>query len=503
MIVPNREEFVRLAQDHDVVPVAREVYADLTTPISAFMALAHGVEHAFLLESVSGGEQMGRYSFLGIGDRETITAHGDEVVVENGGVTGERADDPLTVVERRLAVGAVAQVQGLPRFVGGAVGYVGYEIAAGFERVPRHEVPMGGSSPVPVPDMAFMFADVVVAFDHARRVMQVIAPVRPGAAPAAAYDRALGRIDAAIRRVDAGPAGARLGAVGVTAEVPLSAETTREEFLESVSRAKDLIDAGDIFQVVLSQRFSAPYDGDGLDLYRVLRSINPSPYMFYLRTRDVTLVGSSPEPLVRVEGDSVLTRPLAGTRPRGADLAEDGRLRADLLADEKERAEHVMLVDLGRNDLGRVCVPGTVTVDELMEVENYSHVMHIVSNVTGTLAPEKTAFDALRSTFPAGTVSGAPKIRAMEIIRELEPEGRGPYAGTVGYIGLDGAMDMCITIRTFVIAGGRAYLQSGAGIVADSDPQREYDETLHKARALHRALEFAVGMHTEEVAVAP
>jgi len=495
MIVPSRDEFARLAHDHDVVPVAREVYADLTTPISAFMALAEGVEHAFLLESVSGGERMGRYSFIGVGDRETITAHGDEVVVENGGVVGERAADPLTVLERRLAVGTVARVPGLPRFVGGAVGYVGYEVAAGFERVPRHD------TEVPVPDMAFMLADIVIAFDHARRVMQVIAPVRPGAAPAAAYDRALGRIDAALRRIDAGPAGARLGAVGVAAEVPLTAETTREEFLASVKRAKEYIEAGDVFQVVLSQRFSAPYEGDGLDLYRVLRAVNPSPYMFYLRTRDVTLVGSSPEPLVRVEGESVLTRPLAGTRPRGADLAEDGRLRADLLADEKERAEHVMLVDLGRNDLGRVCTPGSVTVDELMEVENYSHVMHIVSNVTGTLAPDRTAFDALRATFPAGTVSGAPKIRAMEIIRELEPAARGPYAGTVGYVGLDGAMDMCITIRTFVIAGGRAYLQSGAGIVADSDPQREYEETLHKAEALHRALELAAGMHVESEAV--
>ncbi len=504
MIVPGREEFERLAADHDVVPVAREVYADLTTPIAAFMALAEGVEHAFLLESVSGGERMGRYSFLGIGDREVITAHGDQVVVENGGVVGEHAADPLEVVERRLAAGSVADVPGLPRFVGGAVGYVGYEVAAGFERVPRHDTPAMGSLPSDaVPDMAFMLADIVVAFDHARRVMQVIVPVRPGGAPTAAYDRALGRIDAAIRRIDAGPPGARLGAVGRSAEVPLTSETSREEFLGSVKRAKEHIAAGDVFQVVLSQRFSAPYEGDGLDLYRVLRAVNPSPYMFYLRTRDVTLVGSSPEPLVRVEGDSVLTRPLAGTRPRGADLAEDGRLRADLLADDKERAEHVMLVDLGRNDLGRVSVPGTVAVDELMEVENYSHVMHIVSNVTGTLAPGKNAFDALRATFPAGTVSGAPKIRAMEIIRDLEPAARGPYAGTVGYIGLDGAMDMCITIRTFVIAGGRAYLQSGAGIVADSDPVREYEETLHKAEALHRALELAAGMHAEAEEVRP
>ncbi len=489
MVVPSRDEFVRLAEDHDVVPVAREVYADLATPISAFMALAEGAEHAFLLESVVGGERLGRYSFLGVGDREVVSARGSEVVIENGGVSGEHADDPLRVVARRLDAGRVARVPGLPLFVGGAVGYVGYEAATAFERVPRH-----ATDDLGVPDLVFMMADIVVAFDHARRVMQVIAPVRPGGAPEAAYDRALGRIDGYLKRIDEGPRGAELGNVGVTAEVPLTEHTTRDEFLGQVERAKEHIAAGDIFQVVLSQRFSAPYDGDGIDLYRVLRAVNPSPYMFYVRTRDVTLVGSSPEPLVRVEDDTVLTRPLAGTRPRGADLAEDGRLRADLLADEKERAEHVMLVDLGRNDLGRVSVPGTVRVDELMEVEYYSHVMHIVSNVTGELTPGKDAVDALEATFPAGTVSGAPKVRAMEIIADLEPAARGPYAGTVGYFGLDGAMDMCITIRTFVLAGGRAYLQSGAGIVADSDPEREYDECLHKARALHKALELAAGM---------
>jgi len=490
VIVPSKDEFVRLAQDHDVVPVAREVYADLATPISAFMALSEGAEHAFLLESVVGGERLGRYSFLGVGDREVITARGDQVVIENGGVRGERANDPLRVVSRELDAGRVARVPGLPLFVGGAVGFVGYEAATTFEKVPRH-----ANDELGVPDMVFMLADVVVAFDHARRVMQVIAPVRPGGAPEAAYDAALKRIDGYLKRIDEGPRGAELGSVGTTAEVPLREHTSREQFVESVKAAKDHIAAGDIFQVVLSQRFSAPYAGDGLDLYRVLRAVNPSPYMFYVRTRDVTLVGSSPEPLVRVEGDEVLTRPLAGTRPRGADLAEDGRLRADLLADEKERAEHVMLVDLGRNDLGRVSVPGSVTVDELMEVEYYSHVMHIVSNVTGTLAPDKDAVDALQATFPAGTVSGAPKVRAMEIIRDLEPAARGPYAGTVGYFGLDGAMDMCITIRTFVLAGGTAYLQSGAGIVADSDPELEYEECLHKARALHKALELAAGMH--------
>jgi anthranilate synthase component 1 len=490
--IPSKEEFVRLAADHDVVPVAREVYADLATPISAFMALAEDAEHAFLLESVIGGERLGRYSFLGIGDGEVVTARRGEVVVENGGVTGIRAEDPLTVVADRLAAGRVARVPGLPLFVGGAVGFVGYEAATGFEKVPRHS-----NDELGLPDMVFMMADIVVAFDHARRVLQVIAPVRPGGAPELAYEAALKRIDACLKRIDQGPRGAELGAVGETAEVPLREHTSREQFVADVLAAKEHILAGDIFQVVLSQRFSAPYAGDGLDLYRVLRAVNPSPYMFYVRTRDVTLVGSSPEPLVRVEGDSVLTRPLAGTRARGADAAEDSRLRADLLADEKERAEHVMLVDLGRNDLGRVSAPGTVTVDELMEVEYYSHVMHIVSNVTGTLAPGKDAFDALRATFPAGTVSGAPKVRAMQIISELEPAARGPYAGTVGYFGLDGAMDMCITIRTFVLAGGTAYLQSGAGIVADSDPESEYEECRHKARALHHALELAAGMHSE------
>jgi anthranilate synthase component 1 len=326
--------------------------------------------------------------------------------------------------------------------------------------------------------------------------------VRPGGAPDAAYDAALKRIDAYLRRIDEGPRAAKLGNVGVAAHVPLKAHTDKDDFLAQVRAAKEHIVAGDIFQVVLSQRFSAAYEGDGVDLYRVLRAVNPSPYMFYLRTRDVTLVGSSPEPLVRVEGDSVLTRPLAGTRPRGIDASEDGRLRADLLADEKERAEHVMLVDLGRNDLGRVSAPGSVSVDELMEVEYYSHVMHIVSNVTGTLAEGRDAIDALEATFPAGTVSGAPKVRAMEIIAELEPAARGPYAGTVGYFGLDGAMDMCITIRTVALVGGRAYLQSGAGIVADSDPESEYEECRHKAAALHRALELAAGMHTGEEAIA-
>ncbi len=489
MILPSKEEFVRLAADHDVVPVAREVYADLVTPSSAFLALAEGAEHAFLLESVVGGERLGRYSFLGVGDREVITVRRDQVVVENGGVVGQRTDDPLRVVSQRLSAGRVARVAGLPLFLGGAVGYVGYEAAADFERVPRQEEDELG-----LPDMAFMVTDVVVAFDHARRVMQVIVPVRPGGAPEAAYDAALRRVDECLRQIVAGARGADAGEAGESAEVELSAHTTREQFIAAVETAKEHIAAGDIFQVVLSQRFSAEHDGDGFDLYRVLRAVNPSPYMFYLRTREVTLVGSSPEPLVRVEGDSVLTRPLAGTRPRGIDAAEDERLRVELLADAKERAEHIMLVDLGRNDLGRVSEAGSVKVDTLMEVEQYSHVMHIVSNVTGTLAAGCDAVDALKATFPAGTVSGAPKIRAMEIIADLEPAARGPYAGTLGYIGFDGAMDMCITIRTFVLAHGRVYLQAGAGIVADSDPEREYEECLHKVRALHKTLELEKGM---------
>jgi len=494
MYAPSKDEFLRLAAEHDIVPVAREVYADLATPISAFMALAEGAEHAFLLESVVGGERLGRYSFLGIGDAEVVTARGSKVTVRDGETFDVEAADPLTVVKERLAPGSVARIKGLPLFIGGAVGYVGYEVTSGFEpHVPRH-----ANDELDVPDLVFMLTDTVVAFDHARRVVQVIAPTRPGNDASAAYNAAIERIDRTVERLEQGPIGAHLGAVGQSVPVPLAPHTSHDEFVAQVEIAKEHIAAGDIFQVVLSQRFSAPYDSDGLDLYRVLRSVNPSPYMFYLRTPDVTLVGSSPEPLVRVEDDVVLTRPLAGTRPRGTNTAEDGRLRAELLADDKERAEHVMLVDLGRNDLGRVSVPGTVKVDELMEVEHYSHVMHIVSNVTGKLSPGKDAFDALRATFPAGTVSGAPKIRAMEIISGLEPAARGPYAGTVGYFGVDGAMDMCITIRTVMIAGGRAYLQSGAGIVADSNPEREYEETLHKARALHRALELAAGMTSPE-----
>lgn len=496
MILPSMEEFIALAVDHDVVPVARELYADLSTPISAFLSLAEGADYAYLLESVVGGERLGRYSFLGIGASEVISASGGlTTITERGHARTVPAPDPLRPVAEHLSAGTVARVKGLPRFVGGAVGYVGYEVASGFEKVPRHE-----NDELDVPDLAFMFTDVIVAFDHARRIMQVIAPVRPGSEPAEAYEKGVARIDAVLERLAEGPAGAQLGRVGVSAPVPLKQHTSHDDFIAQVQAAKEHIAAGDVFQIVLSQRFSAPFEGDGIDLYRVLRAVNPSPYMFYIRTPEVTLVGSSPEPLVRVEGDQALTRPLAGTRPRGADIAEDGRLRADLLADEKERAEHVMLVDLGRNDLGRVCKPGTVRVDELMEVENYSHVMHIVSNVTGTLADGNDAFDALRATFPAGTVSGAPKIRAMQIIRELEPAARGPYAGTVGYIGVDGAMDMCITIRTVMITGGMAYLQSGAGIVADSDPESEYEETLHKARALHHALELAAGMSTGEVA---
>jgi len=495
MLFPDRDGFVRLAAGHDIVPVACEVYADLATPISAFMALAEGASHAFLFESVVGGERLGRHSFLGVGANSVITVRdGVAEIVEGSSRRQVPATDPLEAVEAQLGAGKVARVPGLPLFIGGAVGFVGYEAAASFEAtVPRHPCDQLG-----LPDAVFMFTSIVIAFDHARRVMQVIAPVRPSGDPDADLAEAASRIDEVLDRLRRGCASAALGEVGASAEVPLKAHTSHERFIESVEAAKEHIAAGDCFQIVLSQRFSAPFEGDGLDLFRVLRAVNPSPYMFYLRTPEVTLVGSSPEPLVRVEGDQVLTRPLAGTRPRGATALEDGRLRADLLADQKERAEHVMLVDLGRNDLGRVCVPGSVRVDELMEVETYSHVMHIVSNVTGTLSPDLDAFDALRATFPAGTVSGAPKIRAMQIIAELEPEVRGPYAGTVGYIGADGAMDMCITIRTVALAGGRAFLQSGAGIVADSDPEREYEETLHKASALHRALELAAGLRSRD-----
>ncbi|MGH2498723.1 MAG: anthranilate synthase component I [Candidatus Limnocylindria bacterium] len=463
----------------DLVPVVRERLADLETPVSAFAKL-RALGGAFLLESVEGGERMGRYSFIGVLPRATIRLEGG--VARIAGEAGELSrpyTDPLAVVREELARYRRPPAPGLPRFSGGAVGYVAYEAARRFERLPA-----AASDPYPLPEAHFAIYDVVVAFDHLRHTLLVLAH-DDGRAPgraAAAIERVFATLEAPLR-LD--PPEARSRAI--------RANGTPAQFAARASAARELIREGDCIQIVLSQRFDVTPAPEPLALYRALRHVNPSPYMFCLPAGGATLVGASPEPFVRVEGGRIVMHPIAGTRPRGSDEASDRALEAELLASEKERAEHIMLVDLARNDIGRVSRPGSVRVTELMRVDRFSHVMHLTSVVEGDLRTELDALDAFRACFPAGTVSGAPKIRAMERIAELEPETRGPYAGAVGYVGFDGSMDTCIAIRTAVLAGGACRIQAGAGIVADSDPEAEEAETRAKARALFRALEIADG----------
>ena len=476
-IYPDRKEYLALAQKYDVVPVCTDLLADTETPISLFARLS-GTGPAFLLESADGGAQWGRYSFIGLDpfqqytnrDRHgTVTGPGNQARVVPG--------SPAEVLPQLNSNLRPAPMPGLPRFWGGAVGYLGYGVVHGLEPVPRTK-----PDPLQLPDCLMMWPGTVVVFDHLRHTVKIIVSGPHQGRAAEQYSHSLQRISE-ITDCLQNPAARKLGQVADGTSIcrsnmdPLS-------FKEKVLRAKEYILAGDIFQVVLSQRFSTPYRGDSFNLYRKLRSVNPSPYMFYLDFGDPVILGASPEMLVRVEDGMVYTRPIAGTRHRGADDAEDAALADELLADKKEQSEHVMLVDLGRNDLGRVCKPGTVEVSRFMEVEKFSHVMHLVSDVKGILADEKTPLDALFSAFPAGTVSGAPKIRAMQIIEELEPEGRGVYAGAVGYLGYNGNLDTAIAIRTMVLTKGQAYIQAGAGIVADSDPASEYRETVNKARVL-------------------
>ena len=482
-IEPVKTEFLSLARGGNLVPVSGDLPADLETPISAFLKLRNGSE-AFLLESVEGGEKVGRYSFLGVGPFQSLRAHNGRVELRGEGMSEVRRGDPLAITRDLLRRYRPTGMNGLPRFSGGAVGYFGYDLVRHFERLP-HRPP----DDLGLPTCYLVFADAVVVFDHVKHTIKIIANAMVDGDGGAAYRQAVERVESLYARLRAPlvlpELAGRVDHLQQT-EMPVG------DFVAAVERAKEYVRAGDIFQVVLSRRFSLEVPGvDGLDVYRALRMVNPSPYMFFLDFDGVQIAGSSPELLVRLEGDLVETRPLAGTRPRGRDEAEDRRLEADLLADEKERAEHIMLVDLGRNDLGRVCRYGTVEVGELMATERFSHVMHIVSDVRGRLQPGLDGIDVLRACFPAGTVAGAPKVRAMEIIDELEPVARGPYAGAVGYVGFSGNMDTCITIRTVVITGGRAYLQAGAGIVADSVPEREYVETVNKAKALLRALELA------------
>jgi anthranilate synthase component I len=491
-LVPSLDEARRLARTYDVVPLYAEFIGDLETPISAVLRFA-GEDTVFLLESAESAERFGRYSFLGFDPKRTLSYRdGIYTVVDADGVREVPAKDPFRGLAEIVGKKSVAPLPNLPAFVGGAVGYFSYDAVRYLERLPDSP-----PDDLDVPEAYFAVTDTLVVFDHLRHKVLVVSLVDAaglreveGEGFSAAYRRAADDIRRISERLSA-PLVRGATSQG-SGSFNISSNFTRAAYEEAVEKAKEYIRAGDAFQIVPSQRFAAEIgDLDPLLLYRGLRTVNPSPYMTYLKLGGLSLVGASPEPLVRVEGRRVMTRPVAGTRGRGASVEEDAALAEELLADEKERAEHVMLVDLGRNDLGRVSEIGSVELASFMEVERYSHVMHIVSTVEGDLREGLTALDALAAAFPAGTVSGAPKVRAMEIIDELEPTRRGPYAGATGYYGIDGRLDTCITLRTALLKDGVAHFQAGGGVVADSVPSLEYEETRNKARAMERALEVA------------
>jgi anthranilate synthase component 1 len=505
MYQPTLDQIEQLSENGNLIPIYRELPADLETPVSVYLKL-QDEGPSFLLESVTGGESVARYSFIGVRPRALLSAVGDSVFVGGNGHehTVPLADDldPLAVLKAEMASLTPVQLPDLPRFSGGAVGFLSYDAVRRFERLPTTA---GGH--LDLPEAAFMLADTLIAFDHARQRLLIIANARLEGDTRAAYRRATARIDEIVARLRApvsqpfptyAPAGPDANATSFTSNATsFTSNFSQDQFEAIVREAKEYIAAGDIFQVVLSQRLSGRTSAHPFAIYRALRRLNPSPYMVFMRfpgglgAPPLHVIAASPEMHVRLENGVAEVRPIAGTRPRGDSPTEDAALADELLADEKERAEHVMLVDLGRNDLGRVCEYGSVRVEEMMIIERYSHVMHIVSDVRGRLQAERDAFDLLRATFPAGTVSGAPKVRAMEIIEGLEGTRRGLYAGAIGYVGYDGAMDSCITIRTIVMQGDTVHIQAGAGIVADSDPTREYHETLNKARALADAVQVA------------
>lgn len=490
--LPDKKTFLERARQGNLVPVWRELMADQEAPVSAYERVRAHLRRenpkaaTFLLESVEGGEKIARYSFLGGNPHIMFQSEGRTVTVHHAdGRVVEKSDvDPISELRALLAPYRPVDDPALPRFYGGLVGFMGYDVIPQFE--PRVGLPVDPEDAWP--DMQFMLTDTIFIYDHVRHTAKVVANVLIDGDPEAAWMEATARIDNLCLALS-GPV---THAVIDINEKPEPGEVrsnlTREAFEESVRRAQEFIHAGDIIQVVLSQRFETDYDGDPLDLYRALRCVNPSPYMFCLEFGERKLVGSSPEVHVRLEDRKVEVRPIAGTRPRSDDPNEDKAREHELLADPKERAEHIMLVDLARNDLGRVCAYHSVQVPELMVIERYSHVMHIVSDVVGELEGPVDAFDVMKATFPAGTVSGAPKIRAMEIIAGLEKTRRGPYAGAVGYFGFGGSLDSCITIRTVLLTGGKAYVQAGAGIVADSVPASEFDETCNKARGMMHAI---------------
>ena len=500
---PSLDEVRSLAaaapDDVTTVPIFRELMADLETPVSAFLKVRRD-RPAFLLESIEGGERLARYSFIGADPIAMLTLGDGVGRIDDGEPREERYADPLEAIARLLAPYRSSGIPGasLPRFVGGAVGYLSYEAVRAFE--PR--VPAAAGPGLGLPDGSFMLVESLLVFDHLARTIKAVAHVRiDGTVPLDdAYEAAVTRINRLVRllRAPTPPLPRGAAPMGSPVDGRFRSNTPEPRYLEMVERAKEYIAAGDIFQVVLSQRADVPTSAHPFTIYRALRTINPSPYMFFLDFLDHQIVGASPELLVRLEERTVTNHPIAGTRPRGKDAAADARLAAELTADEKERAEHVMLVDLGRNDVGRVAVPGTIRVPQLMGVERYSHVMHLVSHIEGTLADGLTGLDALRACFPAGTVSGAPKVRAMEIIAELETDRRGPYAGAVGYVDFAGGMDTAIALRTLVVKDGVASMQAGGGIVADSTPAGEYAESHQKMRGPLRAIELAEELERSE-----
>ncbi len=477
---PTLDEARALAAQGNVAPVFREVPADLETPVSAFLKVARG-KHSFLLESVEGGERLARYSFIGT-EPYRVLRNGPHA--ERNEVPG----DPLTQVEEELSRFRPAHVEGLPRFNGGAVGFMSYEAARHYEKLPSPE-----PDPQGFPEAVFLFNDTLLVFDHLQHTIKVVAHVRLDGDIEASYRQATWRIEELVGRL-AKPLAAlpyRSEPAEAPAKIDVESNTTKSDFIANVERAKEYIIAGDIYQVQVSQRFSRRTQAHPFDVYRALRAINPSPYMYYLELDDAHIVGASPEMLIRIEDGVIETHPIAGTRRRGRDPDDERRMAEELAADPKERAEHLMLLDLARNDLGRVCTPASVRVTQMMEVERYSHVMHLISHVVGELEPDVSCFDALRAYFPHGTVTGAPKIRAMEIIAELERDKRGPYGGCVGYVDFSGNLDTALTIRTIAIKDGIAYAQAAGGIVYDSVPELEYMESQNKAGAMLHAIESA------------
>lgn len=474
---PSLDEVERMAPLGNMAPIYREIDVGTETPVSAYLKAARP-PYSFLLESGEGGEQIARYSFIGTEPQGIFRSGPGQ---PNGDV------DPLIPIQRTMNAYKLIPASDTGPFNGGMVGYISYDAVRHFERLPAPKV-----DPVGLPESVFMMTTTFLVFDHVRRVIRIVSHAFLDGDIRTAYEEATERIDQLAARLDTPlpKQGPRLQSNGA-ADTRITSNLTREQYDSIVERCKEYVYAGDIIQTVPSQRFSRPTSAHPLEIYRALRAINPSPYMYYLDMDDFHIVGSSPEELVRVQDRTVSTRPIAGTMPRGRTEEEDAELERKLLADEKERAEHVMLVDLGRNDIGRVCEPGSVEVVDLMIVERFSHVMHLVSHVVGKLRDGMTAYDAMRACFPAGTLSGAPKIRAMEIIAEMEPHGRGPYGGAVGYFDLNGNMDTAITIRTMVVKDGTAHVQAGGGIVFDSVPETEYAETMHKASAVLRAIEQA------------